>query len=298
MPQFYAETEHLSPVLMPVIQYTDGRYAIDSTPIIRQLESECDPVRSIYPRDAASKFLSLLIEDFADEWLTKCLFHYRFSNAADRIYGPRWVMDDTYPQAVTAELDARHDEFLARQTDRMPLVGCVPEHAQLFEQSYQRLLEILEPFVALERFLFGTRPTIADFGLYGQLKTLATDPSPRAVIRAIAPRVDTWIMRLDDTSGVDGEFVDFENIDPAVRQLTQLIVEIYLPYLDANSTALRSGAKTFSTNLNGHDYAQATFKYQAKCLQGLRDEYAALSAADKEKLEAYLGHAHCLMADV
>jgi glutathione S-transferase len=291
MPQYFPETASLSPVLMPVVQYPDGQYAIDSTPIIHTLDSQCDPARSIYPTDPALRFLSLLIEDFADEWLTKCLFYYRFTYPADRAYGPRWVMDDTHPQATLEELDERHHAFLARQTERMPLVGCVPEHAELLEQSYHHVLEILEPFVALEKFLFGTRPSLADFGLFGQLKTLATDPTPREVMRAKAPRVDTWTMRLDDTSGVEGEFLALDDLDPVVEKLIKLICEVYLSYLEANNSAHHANAKNFSTTLDGHKYTQATFKYQVKCLQHLREKYAGLPTTAKEKLMPFLNQA-------
>ena len=292
MPQSYQETQHLKPILMPVAQYPDGEYAIDSTPIIQRLETQCDAARSIYSNDAALNFLSLLIEDFADEWLTKCVFHYRFSYPADRRYGPRWVMDDTYPQISHAELDERTQEFLARQTERMPLVGCIPAHTELLERTYRDLLALLEPYVALEKFLFGSRPSLADFGLFGQLKTLATDPTPRDVMRNLAPRVDMWLMRLDDCSGVEGEHLALDQLDPVVSQLMGLIGEIYLPYLEANNAAFEAGKPNFSLTINGHHYTQATFKYQAKCLRILRDEYRKLTEAEREKVNAFLDRAH------
>ena len=106
------------------------------------------------------------------------------------------------------ELDERHQFFLERQTQRMPLVGCTPANKDVLEDSFVRLLEILEPFVALEKFLFGSRPSLADFGLYGQLQTLATDPTPRKLMRDLAPRLENWVRRMGDLSGVEGDFCD------------------------------------------------------------------------------------------
>src|SRR5690349_19006476 len=65
----------------------------DSTPLIRRFELEYEG-RSLIPADPALAFLDALIEDYADEWLTKAMFHYRWSYAADIAKGaailPAW----------------------------------------------------------------------------------------------------------------------------------------------------------------------------------------------------------------
>ena len=108
-------------------------------------------------------------------------------------------------------------------------------------------------------------------------------------MRDKAPRVDMWIMRMDDTSGVDGDFVAFDKLGPALGQLLDLIVEVYLPYLEANSLAFNLGKDSFSTKLKGHRYTQGTFKYQTKCLKVLSDRYAKLPSEPKDKVNQVLG---------
>ncbi len=75
MPQFFEETQAVRPLLMPVVQFPDGSYRTDSTTIIRALEELHPGDRSVVPEDDALAFLCDLIEDMADEWLTKSLFH-------------------------------------------------------------------------------------------------------------------------------------------------------------------------------------------------------------------------------
>ena len=63
---------------MPTFFFPDGENGqlvavTDSTPIIRRLENEY-PARSVIPTDPVLCFLNALIEDYADEWLTKAMF--------------------------------------------------------------------------------------------------------------------------------------------------------------------------------------------------------------------------------
>ena len=66
---------------------------VDSTPLIRRLESKY-AARAVIPPDPAMAFVDALLEDYADEWLTKPMFHYRWAFAPDVARAaailPRW----------------------------------------------------------------------------------------------------------------------------------------------------------------------------------------------------------------
>ncbi len=295
MPQFFAETAAVRPLIMPVVQFPDGEYRTDSSPIIHDLEKLHPTYRSVIPSDPVLAYLSDLIEDMADEWLTKCLFHYRFSNLSDRNSGASWVIDDTTPLVDTDELAPLVAAFIERQIERMPLVGCTQANAPIIESFNAELLEILEPFVATDQFLFGTRPSLADFGLYGQLKTLGTDPSGMKIMRDCAPRTVHWVRRLDDLSGVEGEWTaNPDEMPTAVGKLIELAGRYYLPFLAANAQAIDTGNAHVEVVLDGHAYAQPVYRYQAKCYDYLLRRFAGLPDNMHAILDPILEKTDCL----
>ena len=55
----------------------------DTTPMIAWLEED-QPAPSVIPADPVQRYLSLLVEDYADEWLWRPAMYYRWSYAPDR----------------------------------------------------------------------------------------------------------------------------------------------------------------------------------------------------------------------
>ncbi len=294
MPQFYAETAKVRPLIMPVVQFLDGEYYTDSTPIIRELELRHPEARSVLPPDPAARFLCDLIEDLADEWLSKSLFHYRFGNARDQKSGATWVMDDAHPHLAHDELAHKAEAFMKRQISRMPMVGCTPQNAPLLESFFVQLIGILEDFVATDRFLFGTRPSLADFALYGQLATLARDPTPMAILMSKAPRTLHWVRRLDDTSGVDGQW-DFDVTKPpaVVTKLCHLAGKHYLPFLHANRVAIEHGDAMLSLEIDAQRFQQEPYRYQKKCYEYLLHCYKRLPDPARAQLSLLLTSSGC-----
>ena len=295
MPQFYEPTAAVRPLIMPVVQFPDGEYRTDSTPIIYALEDLHPDERSVIPENPACAFLNALLEDFADEWLTKCLFNYRFSLPRDAVAGAGWVMDDAHPGLNKAQLDEKVGSFIERQTSRMGLVGCTPENTPLLQQSYLEVLQAFERFVATDRFLFGTRPALADFAFYGQLSTLAHDPTPAQIMSLHAPRTQRWIRRLDDASGVEGAWDQrVADLPASLVELLALCGRYYLPLLRANRTALDNGDAELRVELGESTFAQPVYRYHAKCLDFIASRMRALPLAQYQQIESLLEETGCL----
>ncbi len=264
----------------------------DSTPLIRELE-RAFAGRSVVPPDPVVAFVDLLLEDYADEWLTKAMFHYRWAHAADVALAsailPRW----SRTTASDDEAAALGKMFSERQIGRLAVVGSNDTTAPVIEASYRRLLVLLDARLSESRFVLGDRPGAADFALYGQLTQLAGfDPTPRAIAVATAPRIVAWVDVVDDLSGLEpGDWL--ADVPATVRALLAEVGRVYVPFLLANDAALARGADTVECTIDGRRWTQKPFPYQRKCLAWLRDGYAALGAGDRRRLDGILAGTGC-----
>ena len=269
---------------------------VDSTPIIRRLEEEW-PGRSVIPSEPALAFLNYLLEDYADEWLTKAMFHYRWHYPADIALAgeilPRWrdltaSDEDIAPQARFVR---------ERQIGRLHVVGSNATTAPVIEESYRRFLRCMDAAIRDGPFLFGQRPASADFGLFGQLTQLAAfDPTPARLTEAAAPRVLAWTQTTDDLSGIEPaeeQWLAASALPDSLRGLLREAGRTYAPALLANAGAIDAGEDRVEAEIDGRPWVQRPFPYQAKCLQWVRQEYARLDAADRRLVDAALDGTGC-----
>jgi len=152
-------------------------------------------------------------------------------------------------------------------------------------------------------FLLGDRPGRGDFAIFGQLTQLVQfDPTSMQVAVDEAPKVIRWVERTDDLSWLpvteDEGWASIDDLDPAIHDLLREIGRTYAPFMIANAHALTSGADEMvceiaSLDGQSREYRQAPFGYQGKCLQWLRDAYAALDDRDRHRVDAVLAGTGC-----
>jgi glutathione S-transferase len=269
---------------------------VDSTPLIRRFEQAFSG-REAVPSNPMLGFINYLIEDYADEWLTKSMFHYRWYFDADiKKAGsilPLWrglQMDSEQHQKLSA--------FVAeRQISRLYVVGSNDVTAPVIEASYRRFLEIMDELIASQAFVLGSRPSSADFGIYAQLTQLAKfDPTPMTICLKDAPRVYAWTDVVDDLSGQVCEEDGWMSVNDVRDVLGPLLTEIgrvYAPALIANAKALQAGNKHMETTIDGKQWEQPTFPYQGRCLGWINEEYQMLSSEDQGQVDVILAGTGC-----
>lgn len=269
---------------------------VDSTPLIRRFEAEFNG-RATLPPNPVLAFLNYLIEDYADEWLTKPMFHYRWYYDADIERAgsilPRW----TNIKAPEEALQKAKQFIQQRQISRLYVVGSNDLTAAVIEDSYKRFLKLMDNLIQKQQFVFGERPASADFGIYAQLTQLTKfDPTPAAVCLEQAPRVYAWTDLVDDLSGNPAKDEDWMSLEAVKETLGDLLTEIgrvYAPALLANAKALQAGQEQMETLIDGETWIQPAFPYQGKCLQWINAEYHGLERNAQRQVDEVLAGTGC-----
>ncbi len=293
--------------IVPVIVFPDadgrcdegrGEAMVDSSPQIMRLERQYEG-RSVVPGDPALAFIDGLIEDFADEWLTKAMYHYRWAYEPDIAKAGKLLPLSQDLQMDSAEVEGFYEFITTRQIGRRALVGSTDNNRPVIEGSYRRVLDILRRVFDERDFVLGDRPARGDFALFGQLSQLVRlDPTPTAVAVDRAPKVINWVDRVDDLSWLsvpdseNGGWLEGDNLGPCVDLLHEA-GRTYAPFMLANAAALSSGADEVVCEIAGHQYRQAPFKYQGKCLAWIRDDYNSLTATDRAHVDTILTGTGC-----
>jgi glutathione S-transferase len=283
--------QHAKLPLIPLVITPQDTAMQDSTPIIETVEA-AHPEPTIYPADPVSRFVSELLEEFGDEWGNKWMFHYRWAREVDQIACSRRLAQAMAPDANDAALDEAASTIRSRMVDRVWFVGSSAQTAPQIESSFKDFLELLEAHLANREFLFGSRPSFADFGLWGQLYNCNRDPTPHQIMELRAPRTLAWVDRMLDPPNT-GEYESWGDLKPSLQPiLADQVGRLFLPWSAANQNAIEAGGAEFSVPLTNGTWTQRPQKYHARSLHALRDKYA-LTQPNPE-LNALLEDTDCL----
>lgn len=263
----------------------------DTSPVLRSLEL-CHKERPVIPDNSVLALINSIIEDYADEWLTKAMFHYRWTYQADILKAgeilPRWGNIS----ASEKEISLRSDEIRALQISRLSYVGSNATTGDCIEQSFKRFLSLLDNHLIDMPFILGKRPSSCDFAVFGQLSCLALfDPTPQQLIVENHPRIYAWTEVLEDLSGYEtlhGDWLETVSLPQSLQALLKEIGRLYAPYLLANAKAVKEGDELLRMELDGGLWEQSPFPYQVKCLQWIGEEYSSLNQSQKNEIQKLL----------
>jgi glutathione S-transferase len=283
--------KHARMPIIPLVITPEGTGIQDSTPIIDAME-KLYPQPSIHPDDAVMRFISALVEEFGDEWGNKWMFHYRWAREVDQRCSAGRIARMRSPKASEPELEAFASQVRTRMVDRVWFVGSNAVTAPQIEAGFVGMLTLLDTHLATRPYLFGGRPALGDFGLWGQFYELWTDPTAGALIEGNAPHVLDWVHRMLWPKA-EGAFEGWSTLEPTLMPiLTRQVGGQFMPWTCANEKALAEKHEEFSVALADKLWIQKPQKYHVRSLGMLRARYAEV--ADKTALDPVLEAAGCL----
>ena len=219
---------------LPAVIGGDGDVMWDSTSLILHLEHHF-PERGVLPVDPVQRFLAFVLEDFNDEWL------YRPA------VGSRWLYPDTADHGswdlareavheIPVPIGQIRELVSAGVTMSLEPLGVTPHNIDaIIDESLKPWLGALSEHVGAHGYLFGARPSIADFAFYGgNAAHFVNDPLCWEWTEQCGPEVAQHMFRL--TNPADQQFGDWSpggEVPDTMLGLLRQVGRHYLPWVAA-----------------------------------------------------------------
>lgn len=304
--------ERILPVIrrsiIPVLETPDGEIVQDSLDIIDYFEDQ-GVAYSAYPKGILQRVLAVIIQYYGTQAMLRHAMHYRWSVRAEQ--------EDFLRDAFSAGAgEAAADKIMSRMNSYLPNLGVTEASIPEIEASYERLLAILNTHFSQHPYLFGGRPSVADYGLIGPMFAhLGRDPVPSHIMKVKAPKVFRWVERMTapglDTPEFPGYGSDYlagdevpETMEPLLQHIAaEIFPELTdkLAFMDAVVARLQPGdgdpisekphqryVGAVDTRYRGVPVSAGVEPYLIYVLKRADQALVAASPAEQERVRSYL----------
>ena len=263
----------------------------DSTAILAAVEADhAEP--SAVPDDAAASALALILEDYADEWLNKCMFLERWGQKPDRDAAALRVLVQLYGGKRPRAYKKAQTQIGERMADRLPLVGATPENAETLKASWQRFATLLNAHLKEHLYIFGGRPSAADFSLAAQFQQMLMDETPAAWLKENTPFLVAWCENMEDPKP-GAPFEDLEKLKTTLAPVfAEELSKTYLPWAKANAASAGRRKDKVSATVAGTSFEQTTQTYAGAAFDSVRK--AVKSCLSNDDLNTFLTETECV----
>ncbi|MEY4785610.1 MAG: hypothetical protein RIR41_3545, partial [Pseudomonadota bacterium] len=233
---------------LPILVTSSGFAVHDTTPMMEALEAD-SPEPSATPADPALGFLACVLEEYADAWLAKTVFHYRWTRKKDQRLAAARAIDDYYVTTPPENRKAAEDLALETMTGQLKTMQLDGELGDVLEKSFKRFVKLLEEHLRKHLFIFGERPSVADFAIAGQLIQMMKDPTPAKIIEKDGEFVAKWCEFMSAPTA-SGPFAALEDLKETLAPIFQDDLALFfLPWAAENLESSLAGAETFTVTL-------------------------------------------------
>src|SRR5689334_8255742 len=218
---------------LPVLVTASGFAVHDTTPMIEALEAD-SPEPSATPADPALAFLACVLEEYADTWLAKAAYHYRWTRKKDQRLAAARAIDDYYPNGAPEDRKAAEDLAIENMLAQLRVMGLEGELGEATEKSFKRLVKLLDDHLRKHLCIFGGRPSIADFAIAGQLIQMMKDPTPAKIIEKDGEFVAKWCEFMAAPTA-SGPFAALDDLKETLAPLfADDLAQFFLPWAAEN----------------------------------------------------------------
>ena len=286
-----------------VYDMIERKWLRDTTYIIKYMEEKyveksCNV--PIYPECQLQRFFSLLLEDFADEYMWRPAMYMRWEPGVDsKVLSTRFIwefVDDVWIFRFVPTF-LRRSGIAFRQWLFSVFGEGIEDDEQhaIVKSQYYAVMDTLQDIFQQSPFLLGSHPTLVDFGLIGPFfRHFSSDPTPRKILQQQAPAVYEWVGRMwnckqDKLSSTFESVCDNGTLPTSWNKLFPLVAE-YLQYLHQNALAWRLNKPSFKFLFKGgnsvakHSLVQ-TVPYRTWCRLELQRSFNELKASDHQGAE-------------
>lgn len=287
-------------IIMPVV-YDDDHVLQDSSAIIDFYELSYRS-RSIIPEQPLHKITAYLLELLGDEWLPLAALHYRWNYPENRpfIYGefgrsalPR------FPKFLQKQIGKK---LGGKMSAYLPVLGINQSMHQPLESNTHAILNALNTHLSEYEFLFGTRPSLADFSLYGPIYAhLHRDPFPDKLLTPY-PNIIRWINTLNGPlNHHKGQWIESPSLPMSMLPLLQMWKAVHFPLIEScietfdnwclhnpDKTTLPRSFGSTSLRINGNQSNRLNLSYVIWMWQRIQRVYEQFTDSEKRSVDVLL----------
>ena len=285
--------------VIPVMETEDGRTVQDTADIMAEVEANV-PGPSVMPEGPVQRFASHLLHVYGDQWLVIPAMHYRWN------YNEEWIYFE-FGRSMRPEATPEEQYELGKARGQMfrgfvPALGINEETIPGIETSYEAFLAEFSTHLEAHPYLFGSRPSLADFAFLGPLYAhLYRDPASGEIMKRLAPKVADWTERTIAGQGGDTALIGDDGIPETLLPLMTRHMTEHMPVLEASRDQFADWLKTAEPGAElPRAFGQAPFTQGGRTgtiitnsftlfrLQDALDEYAAMDDGARKRADELL----------
>ncbi|MAN45788.1 MAG: glutathione S-transferase [Alphaproteobacteria bacterium] len=292
---------HVGWPVIPVMKTPAGGIVQDTAEIIAHVEAAEQAEPPVMPHGPVQRFVSQLLQLYADEWLVIPAMHYRWTYNEDFAYqefGALSAPDLSKPEQY--DVGRKNGQ---RFKGALPPLGVSATTIPGIEKSYEAFLKEFSTHLEVHPYALGDRASFADFALYGPLYAhLYRDPASGEIMHRIAPKVADWVERVQASSPSTGDLPTDDSIPVTLTPILARQMREQFPALLQTAHFLQDWAKEaepgaflpralgqIEINIENSIGPAAARTFPLWRLQAVLDAYDALDNEARSRADALLG---------